>query len=253
MAQTVRSRLAELSQAGGSSREMQDRRDALMDFEQKGLGWAQATIQAWHKALVPAAATARVNFQPGSLELIGDEVVERKILSSRLAQAIQEKASWELNDLRVRMQYLEGDEELARADVLQPEALMQMLVEQWDRAELSHEAWLLVQDVIQRGVLGHVPEAYRLTNEFLVKNGVLRDIDLSSRVKRGTSARKGRKSDTGPGQQAGGMEPAGVERDQHRRQGLADPDAARIPTRHHELGKRSDDETDNDGDQDVHD
>jgi hypothetical protein len=47
-----------------------------------------------------------------------------------------------------------------------------------------------------------VPEAYRLTNEFLVKTGVLRDIDLSSRVKRGTSARRGRKSDTGPGQQS---------------------------------------------------
>ena len=46
------------------------------------------------------------------LELIGDEVVENSILSSRLAQMIQDKASFELNDLRLRIQHLEGISEL---------------------------------------------------------------------------------------------------------------------------------------------
>ena len=193
----VRSRLSELAQAGGSSRDMQDRRDAMMDFERKGAAWAQGIAQAWKKALVPPTATARVRLDAINLELIGDEVVERKILSSRLAQAIQEKASWELNDLRVRMQFLENDEELASTDVLQPEALMQLLVEQWFAAGLSREAWMMAQDVIQQGILKHVPEAYRLTNEFLVKHGIMRDIDLSTRVKRGASAPGGRRS--GPG------------------------------------------------------
>ena len=132
-----------------------------------------------------------------SLELIGDEVVERKILSSRLALAIQEKASWELNDLRVRMQYLEGGDELADADVLRPETFSQLLVEQWASAGLSPESWALIQDVVQRSLMEHVPKAYRLTNEFLVGQGIMREIDLSSRVKRGVTASGGKKPDAG--------------------------------------------------------
>jgi hypothetical protein len=194
MLQAIRSRFSELAQAGAPAREMQERRDAMMDFDRKGVAWAQGTGRAWQKALVPPAATARITPAAMGLELIADDVVERKILSSRLAQAIQEKASWELNDLRVRMQYLEGEDELSDADVLRPESLSQMLVEQWGSAELTPESWHMVQDVIQRSILEHVPEAYRLTNEFLVNQGVLRDIDLSSRVKRGGAGVSPRKA-----------------------------------------------------------
>ncbi len=194
----IRSRLSELAQAGGGSREMQERRDAMMEFDRHGADWAQATAGVWQKALLPPTAPARATRGATSLELIGDEVVERKILSSRLALAIQEKASWDLNDLRVRMQYLEGGSELPEMDVLRPETLSQLLVEQWGSAGLSPEAWALIQDVVQRGIMDHIPEAYRLTNEFLVGQGVMRDIDLSSRVKRGASAAGGRKSDARP-------------------------------------------------------
>ena len=150
MVQAIRSRLSELTQAGASSREMQERRDAMMEFERKGADWARASAGAWQKSLAPATATARKPESLASLELIGDEVVERKILSSRLALAIQEKASWELNDLRVRMQYLEDGDELADADVLRPETFAQLLVEQWASAGLSPESWALIQDVVQR-------------------------------------------------------------------------------------------------------
>jgi hypothetical protein len=200
--EAVRNRFSELAVAGGSSREMQERRDAMMDFERKGAAWMQGTVKAWQKALVPPTATTPIRIEAINLELIGDEVVERKILSSRLAQAIQEKASWELNDLRVRMQHLESNEELASSDVLQPEALTQLLVEQWFAAELSREAWMMVQDIMQQGILAHVPEAYRLTNEFLVKHGVMRDIDLSTRVRRGASATGARRPGAGGNPQA---------------------------------------------------
>ncbi len=188
MVQAIRARLVELVDSSPSSREMYDRRDAMMDFDRKGLAWSQAVAKAWRQAIVPAVAPARVRLEAGSLELIGDEVVERKILSSRLALAIQEKATWELNDLRVRMQHLEGGDELAATDVLRAEAIAQLMVEQWGNAELSRELWTMVQDVIQRHILEHVPDAYRLVNEFLVAQGVMRDIDLSKRVKRGTTA-----------------------------------------------------------------
>ena len=113
------------------------------------MGRAQQPRRGGRPSFLPTA-TARVRLDSASLELIGDDVVERKILSSRLALAIQEKATWELNALRLRMQHLEGGDELATTDVLRPEALSQLLVEQWSSAELARESWVLVQDVIQR-------------------------------------------------------------------------------------------------------
>ncbi len=213
MVQSIRSRLSEVNLTGVGAHDMQERRDAMIDFDRKGAAWAEATGDTWRKALTAPTAPARIKLEAASLELIGDEVVELKILSSRLAQAIQEKASWELNDLRVRMQYLEGDEELPDADVLRPEALAQRMVEQWGSCGLSREAWTLVQDVIQRGVLEHLPEAYRLTNEFLVNNGVMRDIDLSARVRRGADASDWRKADTvGADSRFDAVDPGGASR-----------------------------------------
>ncbi|MEO7391728.1 MAG: DUF1631 domain-containing protein [Ramlibacter sp.] len=191
MVQAIRSRLSELVETSPGTREMHERRDALMEFERKGAVWSQRASKAWRQALVPPTATARIRLEAVNLTLIGDEVVEMKILSSRLALAIVEKASWDLNDLRVRMQYLEGGEDLVPTDILRPEALAQLLIENWIGAELSREAWTLVPDVIQRHVLEHVPEAYRLANEFLISQEVLRDIDLTARVKRGASSPPG--------------------------------------------------------------
>ncbi len=217
MLQAIRSRLSEMVDNSPSSREMHERRDSMLDFERKGPGWAQATVKAWQTAVIPPTATTRIRIEAGGLELLGEDVVERKILSSRLALAIGEKATWELNDLRLRMQYLEGGGEMASTDVLRPEALAQLLVEQWGAAELTNECWAMIQDVIQKHVLEHVPDAYKLTNEFLVNQGVMRDIDLSSRVRRGVSAPAAKKSpgrpdDGRPGgneANAGGGDPAG--------------------------------------------
>ncbi len=197
MGLAIQARLKELVESSAGSREMHERRDALYDFERKGPAWLKGTSKAWRDAMVPPTETAMVRLA-ASLELIGDEVVERKILSSRLALAIIEKASWELNDLRVRISHLEGGEDFAATDVLRPEALAQLLVEQWDQAELTRPCWEMVQDVIHREVLAKAPEAYHATNEFLIQQGVLRNIDLSARVRRGGSAASGARKG-GPG------------------------------------------------------
>ncbi len=149
MGLAVKARLTELVENSAGSREMYERRDALVDFERKGPLWLKGTAKAWRDAMIPPTDTGLVRLA-SSLELIGDEVVERKILSSRLALAIIEKASWELNDLRVRIGHLEGGEDFATTDILRPEALAQLLVEQWDQAEMTRQAWELVQDVIHR-------------------------------------------------------------------------------------------------------
>jgi hypothetical protein len=193
----IKARLAELVDSSAGSREMYERRDAMVDFDRKGPIWLQATAKAWRAALVPPTDTGLARLA-SSLELIGDEVVERKILSSRLALAIIEKASWELNDLRVRMQHLEGGDDFASTDIMRPEALAQLMVEQWDQAEMTRQSWEMVQDVIHKELLAHVPQAYHLTNEFLIKQGVMRNIDLSSRVRRGaSSSASGRKGSPG--------------------------------------------------------
>ena len=196
--QAIRARLAELAESALNAREMYELRDAILEFEQKGRNWVRGTGTGWRQAVAPPSTAGRVRLEAASLALIGDDVVERKILSSRLALAIREKASWELNDLKVRMQHLEGDDALEGADVLRPEALSQIIVEQWDQSGLSREQWTMVHDIVQVGLADHVPKAYKAANEFLIGKGVLRDIDLSSRVRRTATVPTGRRPEGDP-------------------------------------------------------
>lgn len=184
LAEGVRTALSEQMSGAQSSRDMQQRRDALVEFEQAAPKWVDAVARAWRRAVVPPTTTGRVRLELASLELIGDDVVENKILSSRLAMAVQEKAVWDLNDLKLRVTHLEGGEELATEDVLRPEALAQILVEQWTTVKLSRETWTSVKDVIQGLVVPRALEGYQQANEFLVDSGVLPHIDLRSRMRR---------------------------------------------------------------------
>src|SRR3954470_14747977 len=187
MCEAIRNALSEQMSNAPSSRDMQQRRDALVDFEREAAKWAESAARAWRRAVIPATATGRVRMELASLELIGDDVVENKILSSRLAMAVQEKAVWELNDLKLRVTHLEGGEELASEDVLRPEALAQVMVEQWTACKLPRESWIVVKDVIQQLVVPRALEGYQKANEFLVESGVLPHIDLRDRVKRPTA------------------------------------------------------------------
>lgn len=198
MQQAIRARVAELGENTLNAKEMYELRDALIEVERKGPDWVRSTGAEWRKAIAPPTGTGRTRVEASSLELIGDEVVERKILSSRLALAIREKSSWELNDLRVRMQHLEGDDALEGADVLRPESLTQVIVEQWDKSGLTREQWTMVHDIVQAGLAEQLLKAYKTANEFLISKGVLRDIDLSRRVKRAAPAPAGRRPDGEP-------------------------------------------------------
>lgn len=198
MQQAIRARLAELGENTLNAKEMYELRDALIQVERKGPDWVRSTAAEWRKAIEPPASTGRARMEAVSLELIGDEVVERKILSSRLALAIREKSSWELNDLRVRMQHLQGDDALEGADILRPESLTQIIVEQWDKAGLTREHWTMVHDIVQAALAEQLLKGYKAANEYLINKGVLRDIDLSRRVKRSASAPAGRRPDGEP-------------------------------------------------------
>jgi uncharacterized membrane protein YgcG len=184
LAEAIRNALTQQMSASKSSRDVQQRRDALVEFEQSAAKWVDAVARAWRRAIIPASATGRVRLELASLELIGDEVVENKILSSRLAMAVQEKVVWDLNDLKLRITHLEGGEELSTEDVLRPEALSQVLLDQWTATKLPRETFVAAKDAVQQVIVPRALEAYQQANEFLVESGVLPHIDLRARVKR---------------------------------------------------------------------
>ncbi len=205
LSEAIRGRLVELVDGATSSRDSQERRDAMLDFERQRRAWQKGTVEAWRKAMKPPTATTQMRLEAINLSLIGDEVVENKILASRVALSILEKATWEINDLKVRMQHLEGHE-LGDQDVLRTEAVVQLMVDQWGANGLLRPTWVMVQDVISRHMVEKMVSAYKSTNVFLVERGVLPDIDLSSRVKRGASSPAQRKPAAG----GGGGEGAGA-------------------------------------------
>jgi len=209
VAHAIRERLAALAGMTANVREMQQNRDDFLAFQAQASNWVPLSQAAWRKAL---AASGSVGGSPSTnslrLELIGDEAVETSILSSRLAQLIQDKASFELNDLRLRIQHLEGTTELDAKDILKPEALAKVLVDQWLAAGLRRELWTRVQDVVQQRLVDVVVKAYKDANAFLIEKDVMAEIDLKSFVKRtgsiGSSGTGGLGGSFAGGSQGGG-------------------------------------------------
>lgn len=179
--------LAERAAQPGNAREMQELRDALLAFQKNSPVWVQGTQDAWAKASPPVVALTALS-EPGKLELVGDEAVEHRILASRLALSLLDLASWELNDLRLRIQSLEGSSELDKHDIFRPEVLAKELIEQWMHAGLTQSVWLLVQEIAQKSMALQMLDIYHATNEFLIQQGVMPEIDLRPLVRRTPSA-----------------------------------------------------------------
>ncbi|MBU1359371.1 MAG: DUF1631 domain-containing protein [Gammaproteobacteria bacterium] len=181
----IRERLSALANQTATAREMQENRDAFLSFQSQGSRWAPLAQEAWRKTLTRPAPSGPVNSGSGlGLTLMGDEVVETSILSSRLSQVIQDKASFELNDLRLRIQHLEGTSELDPKDILRPETLATVLVDQWLAVGLGRALWTKVQDSVQAQLTEVVVGAYKDANAFLISKGVMPEIDLKSFVRR---------------------------------------------------------------------
>jgi hypothetical protein len=183
LGQAVAQRIQLLLDQATSGREMQDRRDAFLAFQKAQRPWVEGIIRGWKQSLQPQAAARAARPPTSGLSLIGDDVVENKIISSRMALTIAEKAL-DLNDLRLRIQFLESSSELAPGDVLRPEVFTQVMVEQWTEAGLPREMWTPVHDVIQAHVVERSVKAYNNANAFLIQRGVMPEIDLKGLVRR---------------------------------------------------------------------
>ncbi len=204
LAADIGTRLSTLFEQSTNAREAQDRRDAMVTYQQGQVKWLEGTDKAWKAVSQTDLAVSSTRLPALSMELIGNDVVESKILSSRLAMRMLDKSGWEFNDLQVRIRMLDGKDELDKTDVLRPETSAQTLLEQWLSAGLSQEAWMAVQDVIQQSFGDKIIKAYKATNEFLIAQGVMKEIDLRSNLKRSPNAA------AKPGAEVAATQPGGI-------------------------------------------
>ena len=181
-----------LSQVAESAVSMK-RRDAVTDLANFRSQW----LQAMNAMLRDAVRTGAVNLtkpgdlslaappsRVGNMSLVDDDTIENEILSSRLALAIMDRASWEFTDLRARMNLLEGREELESNDVLRPHVLARVVINSWRSAGLSLEAWRALHTVLHDEFSHFAEEGYHETNRWLMQRQVMPDVDLRPFIRR---------------------------------------------------------------------
>lgn len=201
---TVLDFLTALMAQTGTARDMQSHRDAWMQYQQHHGAWTERTAKAWRDALAPHNSTARGALVVGGaspqFELLSDDVVENKILASRIALTVSEQVSHQFDTLRQRTQSLEG-QELDSNDILRPEAVCLLLVEQWVEAGLQRADLQTVVDPLQRELANVLQKQYQAVNVFYVEQGVTPQADLKSRVRRtsGGTVSPGAGNDSGSG------------------------------------------------------
>ncbi|MFM9916144.1 MAG: DUF1631 family protein [Rhizobacter sp.] len=169
---------------------MMRRRDAVEDIKNASGFWLQGTMSmlrgALHSGMVSASRPNDLPMAGGrqNFSLVDNETIEGEILSSRLALAVMDRASWEFTDLRSRMTMLEGREELDANDILRPHVLARIAITSWRTAGLSHEAWRTLQGVLHEEFAHFNEEAYHEANRQLIERGVLPEIDLRPFIRR---------------------------------------------------------------------
>ena len=195
---TVLDFLTTLMDQTGTARDMQSRRDAWQLYDKHRGVWIEHTGKAWREALLPPVSKAhhshRTTFSGDmQFELLSDDVVENKILASRMALTITEQVSPQFDALRQRTQSLE-DQELDSSDILRPEVVCRLLVEQWGLAGLPRPDLQTVVDPLQRDLANLLQQAYQAVNVFYVEQGITAKADLKPRVRRTETGHAG-----GPG------------------------------------------------------
>ena len=170
----------------GTQREMQQRRDAWQSFQQHSGEWMRNVAAAWRAALADAPTSQRGSgFYASELsfELVDDDVVENKIVASRIALTVMEAVSAGFEALRLRIQSLEG-QELSKEDILRPETVALHMVEQWVKSGMARDDLQTVMDPLQRELAAVMQKVYQACNDFLQSQGVVAQQDLRVRVSR---------------------------------------------------------------------
>ena len=186
----VQSHLGNLVSGGvkASLSEMHLAMEAADTFQRQRNQWVAAVRQGWRESLAAGAGSPRRADPLSGLGLVDDAEVERKILASRLAAAVTDAAGPELNNLKLRIQRLEGAADWASQDALRPETLALLLVKAWTDNGLTRPMWGLTQSALQPLLAERMADAYRAANEFLVEQGVMPEIDMRQLMRRERSS-----------------------------------------------------------------
>lgn len=171
----------------------QRRRDLMQGLQKSARSWLagmnDGLRQVLHQgAAHPAAAEPTrgglASGGSGGLSLVDDDTIEREILTSRLALAIMDRASWEFTDLRTRVATLEQRQELDTHDMLRAHVLARVALDAWRAAGLTPEDWREAQLWLHDEFALLTEEAYHEANRWLIEQRVLPDIDLRPLIRR---------------------------------------------------------------------
>jgi hypothetical protein len=170
---------------------------AVMMRRREMFNGINAGAQAWHRAIVSGlraalaqggAATRGASDLPPptkeTLSLVPDDTIELEIVTSRLALAIMDRASWEFADLRSRVAHLEGRSELDAHDMLRAHVLARIVFDAWRMSGQTLDSWRELQPVLHDEFAHLVEEAYHETNRWLVEQRVLPEVDLRPFIRR---------------------------------------------------------------------
>ncbi|WP_088282417.1 DUF1631 family protein [Ideonella sp. A 288] len=166
----------------------QRRRDLAQSLHKSARPWLaglnKGLMQVLEQGGSVSLAGSLANATAKGLTLVDDDTIDREILTSRLALAIMDRASWEFSDLRSRVASLERRQELGTHDMLRAHVLARVVLEAWHQAGLSSEGWRECQAVLHDEFALLVEEAYHETNRWLISQKVLPDIDLRPFIRR---------------------------------------------------------------------
>ncbi len=168
----------------------QRRRDLVQGLMTSAQGWHRHIVNGLRKVLTHGVSASRPGDlpPPGSgreaLTLVPDDTIELEIVTSRLALAVMDRASWEFADLRSRVAHLEGRTELDPHDMLRAHVLARIIFDAWRAAGLTLEGWREVQPILHDEIALLVEEAYHEANRWLVEHKVLAEVDLRPFIKR---------------------------------------------------------------------
>ena len=182
-----------------------------------------AGAQAWHRGIViglrqvlqqgvggtrlgdlAAAVGAR-----DALSLVPDDTIELEIVTSRLALAVMDRASWEFADLRSRIVHLETRNELDPHDMLRAHVLARIIFDAWRAAGLDLDGWREMQATLHDELAQLVEECYHETNRWLIEQNVLPEVDLRPFIRRTRTHANAQPGWQGGGGGGGGSGPEG--------------------------------------------
>jgi Protein of unknown function (DUF1631) len=172
----------------------QRRRDLQQNLSAGAQAWHRGIVLGLRRVLVDGVSASRLGSLsnmgelPGggreALTLVPDDTIELEIVTSRLALAIMDRASWEFSDLRSRVAHLERRAELEAHDMLRAHVFARIVFDAWRDAGQTLEGWRELQTVLHDEFALLVEEAYHEANRWLVEHGVLAEVDLRPFIRR---------------------------------------------------------------------